>query len=280
MAASIESRVPFLDHKLVEFAAALPPRLKLRGFTTKWILREAVRSILPAEILSRPKMGFPVPFGLWMRGGVERHRPRRPARLARAPARHRRSGRGRAAARGARSRRRRGRRRDLEPAQPRALVSHVHRRRRRADAARREGRATAARRAAGHRLGERREDSLAERRPAAAARQGRQAADLAPDAAPRRAPRHHLPVVLGPLADRGAPRPACARCASGCETVPRTDPAKGTLRFYADAARYLVDPVPYAVAKYRSADYAATRARNCCRPAASMRSSATSCRRW
>jgi asparagine synthase (glutamine-hydrolysing) len=69
MAASIESRVPFLDHKLVEFAAALPPRLKLRGFTTKWILRQAVRSILPPEILSRPKMGFPVPFGLWMRGG-------------------------------------------------------------------------------------------------------------------------------------------------------------------------------------------------------------------
>jgi asparagine synthase (glutamine-hydrolysing) len=68
MAASIESRVPFLDHKLVEFAASLPPRLKLRGFTTKWILREAVRSILPAEILSRPKMGFPVPFGIWMRG--------------------------------------------------------------------------------------------------------------------------------------------------------------------------------------------------------------------
>jgi asparagine synthase (glutamine-hydrolysing) len=69
MAASIESRVPFLDHRLVEFAAALPPRLKLRGFTTKWILREAVRTILPPEILSRPKMGFPVPFGSWMRGG-------------------------------------------------------------------------------------------------------------------------------------------------------------------------------------------------------------------
>jgi len=68
MAASIESRVPFLDHKLVEFAASLPPRLKLRGFTTKWILREAVRPILPAAILSRPKMGFPVPFGIWMRG--------------------------------------------------------------------------------------------------------------------------------------------------------------------------------------------------------------------
>ena len=68
MAASIESRVPFLDHQLVEFAAGLPPRMKLRGFTTKWILREAVREILPAEILSRKKMGFPVPFGIWMRG--------------------------------------------------------------------------------------------------------------------------------------------------------------------------------------------------------------------
>jgi asparagine synthase (glutamine-hydrolysing) len=68
MAASIESRVPFLDHHLVEFAAALPPRLKLRGFTTKWILREAVRTLLPQEILTRRKMGFPVPFGLWMKG--------------------------------------------------------------------------------------------------------------------------------------------------------------------------------------------------------------------
>jgi asparagine synthase (glutamine-hydrolysing) len=69
MAASIESRVPFLDHHLVEFAAALPPRMKLRGLTTKWILREAVKTLLPREILTRRKMGFPVPFALWMRGG-------------------------------------------------------------------------------------------------------------------------------------------------------------------------------------------------------------------
>ena len=68
MAASIESRVPFLDHPLVEFAAALPPRMKLRGLTTKWILREAVKAVLPSSILTRRKMGFPVPFGLWMRG--------------------------------------------------------------------------------------------------------------------------------------------------------------------------------------------------------------------
>jgi len=68
MAASIESRVPFLDHQLVEFATALPPRMKLRGMTTKWILRQAVKTVLPREILDRPKMGFPVPFALWMRG--------------------------------------------------------------------------------------------------------------------------------------------------------------------------------------------------------------------
>jgi asparagine synthase (glutamine-hydrolysing) len=68
MAASLESRVPFLDHHLVEFAAALPPRMKLRGFSTKWILREAVKPILPAGILTRKKMGFPVPFSIWMRG--------------------------------------------------------------------------------------------------------------------------------------------------------------------------------------------------------------------
>ncbi len=68
MAASIESRVPFLDHKLVEFTAKMPREMKLRGSTTKWILREAMKGILPAEILERPKMGFPVPIGGWFRG--------------------------------------------------------------------------------------------------------------------------------------------------------------------------------------------------------------------
>ncbi|MGE3465557.1 MAG: asparagine synthase (glutamine-hydrolyzing) [Pyrinomonadaceae bacterium] len=68
MAASIESRVPFLDHKLVEFAARMPRELKLRGGTTKWILREAMKGILPSAILDRPKMGFPVPVGAWFRG--------------------------------------------------------------------------------------------------------------------------------------------------------------------------------------------------------------------
>jgi asparagine synthase (glutamine-hydrolysing) len=68
MAASVESRVPFLDHTLVEFAAGLPEALKLRGFTTKRILRESMKGVLPPSILTRPKMGFPVPVGSWFRG--------------------------------------------------------------------------------------------------------------------------------------------------------------------------------------------------------------------
>jgi asparagine synthase (glutamine-hydrolysing) len=67
MAASIESRVPFLDHKLVEFAASLPDEWKLSGWTTKRVLREAMRGVLPPAILNRPKMGFPVPFATWVR---------------------------------------------------------------------------------------------------------------------------------------------------------------------------------------------------------------------
>jgi asparagine synthase (glutamine-hydrolysing) len=67
MAASIESRVPFLDHHLVEFAAGLPADRKLSGFSTKRILREAVQDVLPRQILDRPKMGFPVPFSAWVR---------------------------------------------------------------------------------------------------------------------------------------------------------------------------------------------------------------------
>jgi asparagine synthase (glutamine-hydrolysing) len=68
MSTSIESRVPFLDHHLVEFSARLPERLKLSGFTTKQVLREAVRGLLPQSILTRSKMGFPVPFAGWTAG--------------------------------------------------------------------------------------------------------------------------------------------------------------------------------------------------------------------
>jgi asparagine synthase (glutamine-hydrolysing) len=68
MATSLESRVPFLDHKLVEFTARMPDTMKLRGGTTKYVLRESMKSVLPEKILSRPKMGFPVPIGSWFRG--------------------------------------------------------------------------------------------------------------------------------------------------------------------------------------------------------------------
>lgn len=67
MAASIESRVPFLDHRLVEFSSRMPSRMKLRNGSTKWVLREAMKGILPDEIISREKMGFPVPLAKWLR---------------------------------------------------------------------------------------------------------------------------------------------------------------------------------------------------------------------
>jgi asparagine synthase (glutamine-hydrolysing) len=68
MAASIESRVPFLDHELVGFAARMPEQMKVRGLTTKYVLRKAMANVLPQEILTRRKMGFPVPIGAWLRG--------------------------------------------------------------------------------------------------------------------------------------------------------------------------------------------------------------------
>jgi len=68
MAASVESRVPFLDHQFVEFAAAMPGAYKLRGWRTKAVLREALRDLIPRPILTRPKMGFPTPVGRWLRG--------------------------------------------------------------------------------------------------------------------------------------------------------------------------------------------------------------------
>lgn len=64
---SIEVRVPFLDHTLVEYAFSLPDEVKLRGKTTKWILKEAFRDRLPGDLLTRPKHGFDVPVGEWFR---------------------------------------------------------------------------------------------------------------------------------------------------------------------------------------------------------------------
>jgi asparagine synthase (glutamine-hydrolysing) len=68
MAHSLEARVPLLDHRLVEFAATIPPAMKLRHGSTKYIFKRALRGLLPSEILARPKRGFAVPLGYWFRG--------------------------------------------------------------------------------------------------------------------------------------------------------------------------------------------------------------------
>jgi len=67
MANSLELRVPLLDHKVLEFAAALPSRLKVRGFTTKYIAKKALGCRVPKSILNRRKAGFPVPYESWLR---------------------------------------------------------------------------------------------------------------------------------------------------------------------------------------------------------------------
>jgi asparagine synthase (glutamine-hydrolysing) len=66
MACSIESRVPFLDHPFVEFAARIPDRMKLRGSVGKYILKKAVADLLPREVVHRKKMGFPTPLSRWL----------------------------------------------------------------------------------------------------------------------------------------------------------------------------------------------------------------------
>jgi asparagine synthase (glutamine-hydrolysing) len=68
MAASIESRVPFLDHELVEFAAGIPRRVQIKGLTGKSILKKAMEGLLPREILDRKKLGFPTPWSGWLAG--------------------------------------------------------------------------------------------------------------------------------------------------------------------------------------------------------------------
>ena len=67
MANSLELRVPLLDHKVLEFAAALPPNLKVRRFTTKYLAKRALGRRVPKPILNRRKAGFPVPYETWLR---------------------------------------------------------------------------------------------------------------------------------------------------------------------------------------------------------------------
>ena len=68
MATSVEARVPFLDHHLIEYAMSLPRELKVKGQTGKHILKRALESVLPADVLYKPKRGFGAPAGQWFRG--------------------------------------------------------------------------------------------------------------------------------------------------------------------------------------------------------------------
>jgi asparagine synthase (glutamine-hydrolysing) len=71
MAASLEARMPFMDHELAQFVSDLPDHYRVRGRVTKWILREAMTKLLPAQILQRPKVGFRVPVNEWFRTSMK-----------------------------------------------------------------------------------------------------------------------------------------------------------------------------------------------------------------
>jgi asparagine synthase (glutamine-hydrolysing) len=71
MAHSLETRVPLLDHRLVEFAATVPPELQLRGGTTKYLFKQALRPVLSPDILARPKRGFAIPLRRWFGAGFD-----------------------------------------------------------------------------------------------------------------------------------------------------------------------------------------------------------------